>query len=160
MTSYSLTWKVSDRHILGMKTDQRESILPDFKPPQRCIGGSGLNLKQENFLVSMPHRFRLNCSDLDREELKTSCNPLSAANVRVKQMTNDKQEPYNQCQIVPRYIGCHELWQWASHFRESIQSACQAMWRCHKGCYGYRIKLKFSISRGQHVLSNFNFRGW
>ena len=94
MTSYSLTWKVSDRHILGMKADQRESILLDLKPPQRCIGGSGLNLKQENFLVSMPHRFRQNCSDLDREELKTSCNPLSAANVRVKQMTNDKKDPY------------------------------------------------------------------
>ena len=93
----------------GGKPIRGNPFYLNFKPSQRCIVGSGLNLEQESFRIGIPYRFRLNCSDLGQGEIKISCHPPSVADISVKQVHNDKRELFHQCQVIPRQIGQHEL---------------------------------------------------
>ena len=82
----------------------------NFKPPRKRIGSDGLNLKEESFRVSIPHRFKLNCSDLGEGELEFSCRPTSGADAIVKRTISKEGKKLYHCQIVPRKLGQHEVW--------------------------------------------------
>ena len=79
-----------------------------FKQYRTQIISHGLDLDSVKYRLGIKHKFKLDCSGLERGDLQVTISPPTAGKIEVSDLAENQPNAY-QCGIVPLEIGRHEI---------------------------------------------------